>query len=67
MGGEKKLSKSVSGYFMTKKKSSMTILSPRGGGRKALMARPSREELFYDVLRKLNFIILKYLHNENYM
>ena len=34
---EKKLSKSVSGYFMTKKKEETTAIA---GGRKTLMARP---------------------------
>ena len=44
-GAEKKLSKSVSDYFMTRKKKVLWPLSPRGGG-KALMARPLREEFF---------------------
>ena len=47
LGADKKLSKSVSGYFMTKKKIPMAIKPEgKGGGGKALMARPLREELF---------------------
>ena len=46
LGEEKKWSKSVSGYLKTKK-NFLWPLSPRGGGSKALMARPLREELFF--------------------
>ena len=48
--GEKKLSKSVFGYFKTKKKIQkkkfLWPLSSRGGG-KALVARPLVDELFF--------------------
>ena len=43
--GEKKLSKSVFGYFKTKKKVPMAIKLEGGG--KALMAWPLVEELFF--------------------
>ena len=48
LGGRKKLSKSNSGYFMTKKKQKKRSNGHlvRGGGGKALMAQPLREELF---------------------
>ena len=50
--GEKKLSKSVFGYFKTKKKNSkkkvpMTTKLEGGGGGKALVARPLVEEFFF--------------------
>ena len=46
IGERKKLSKSVSGYFTTKKKKNPTAIEPEGGGGKALMARPLRKNFF---------------------
>ena len=58
MGAEKKLSKTVSSYFMTKKKKeykrSMAIKPEGGGVGKALMARLLREELFFAASLKHN-------------
>ena len=47
--GEKKLSKSVFGYFKTKKKEKKVPMAIKleGGGGKALMAWPLVEELFF--------------------
>ena len=49
--GEKKLSKSVFGYFKTKKKIQQKKVPMatklEGGGGKALVARPLRDELFF--------------------
>ena len=58
MWGEKKLSKSVFGYFRNKKRRSkkvpMAIKLEGGGGGKALMAWPLVEEFFL----RLPFVLL---------
>ena len=61
--GEKKLSKSVFGYFKTKKKFKKKVpmaLSSRGGGCKALVVRPLKKNLFYVCLTLPDHINLVY-------
>ena len=47
LGEEKKLSTSVSSYLKTKKRKSSYGHLARGGGGKALMALPLREDIFF--------------------
>ena len=57
LGAEIKLSKSVSGYFMTKIKNKKILwpLSQMWGGGKALIARPLREKPFFCGFPKATF------------
>ena len=51
IGGDKKLSKSISGYIKTKKQKNPTAITLKGGrgggGGDALVVQPLREELFF--------------------